>query len=92
MLLTPANWSVLPNFWALSLALAISPVRPLKPWMTVPATLWATPLMTPSLPAKPAEKPPPSLPPSVLPTVSDAEPNADSMLLPTFFMLGTICT
>lgn len=52
--------------------------------MALPATLCAMPVMTPSFAPKPPAKP--------LPAVSDALPNADSMALPTPFMLGTICT
>ena len=84
--LTPAKFSVLANFWALSEALVISPDRPMNASMALPATLCAMPVMTPSFAPKPA------LMPAVLPAVSDALPNADSMALPTPFMLGTTCT
>ena len=90
--LTPAKFSVLANFWALSEALVISPDRPMNASMALPATLCAMPVMTPSFAPKPPAKPLPALMPAVLPAVSDALPNADSMALPTPFMLGTTCT
>ena len=91
---TPAKLSVLANFCALSDASIISPDRFCTYPMAVCVTDWNTPASAPAfrllnpLFAPSAYRSPACRPSGVVSTL----PNASLMLLPTFFMLGTICT